>query len=162
MTDKPIVIQGVLSDIKLVKTRSVLQLIVEVPVEAGDEVVRGFGYPQPGREINVALARLMPPASSPAVHAPSEAIPGPIEKEAKPKSYAQQAGIMCQEPAFWRYLSMKYGDITESVEDADTAVAWLRRLCGTTSRSYLIEGSSAGDEFRNIRIRYQNWLKDAG
>lgn len=162
MTDKPIVIQGVLSDIKLVKTRSVLQLVVEVPVEAGDEVVRGFGYPQPGREINVALARLMPPASSPAVPAPSEAIPEPIEKEAKPKSYAQQAGIMANEAAFWKFLDEEIAWIHEPVLSVDLAANVIRHVCGTESRRDIIQGTAAEAAFRDLRTRYQNWLKDAG
>ena len=53
-------IQGNYSDLKTVKTRSVAQMIIEVPIEQGEEIVRIFGFPRPGQEIPVAIARLAP------------------------------------------------------------------------------------------------------
>ncbi|MBE2190553.1 MAG: hypothetical protein IAE63_00050, partial [Alphaproteobacteria bacterium] len=41
-----------------VPTRSVMKLVIEVPVEAGERALRILGFPKPGEEIPVALARL--------------------------------------------------------------------------------------------------------
>src|SRR5689334_3898132 len=51
-------IAGVFSDYKLVRTRSVVQIIVEVPVEQQADVFAALGYPMPGQEIHVAVARM--------------------------------------------------------------------------------------------------------
>lgn len=58
MADHPAAIQGSFADYKLVKTRSVLQLVIEVPVENQAEVFAALGYPMPGEETHVAVARL--------------------------------------------------------------------------------------------------------
>ena len=57
MTDS-IVIQGVYSDFKVIKTRSVAQIIIEIPVENSDNFIAMFGIPQPAKEKWVAVALL--------------------------------------------------------------------------------------------------------
>jgi hypothetical protein len=53
------VFQGTYSDWKLVKTRSVVQIVIEVPLEQAQHVYQVLGgMPQPGAEMPVAVARL--------------------------------------------------------------------------------------------------------
>lgn len=47
---------GSYSNIKLIRSRSVMQIIVEVPIEQAEAVIAAFGVPQPGHERPVAVA----------------------------------------------------------------------------------------------------------
>lgn len=58
------VIAGSFADYRLVKSRSVLQLVVEIPVEQQEQAFKALGYPLPGVEIAVAVARLNPQAGT--------------------------------------------------------------------------------------------------
>jgi len=50
--------KGTYSDFKIVKTRNVAQVIVEIPLEQAEEFVNMFGMPTPNMEKWVAVARL--------------------------------------------------------------------------------------------------------
>lgn len=52
----PAVIRGTFSDWRPVKTRGVLQLVIEVPVEQAQHVMDTLGFPMPGEEKFVAVA----------------------------------------------------------------------------------------------------------
>lgn len=113
------IISGTFADLKTVKSRSVVQMIVEVPIERGEEVVKMFGFPQPGSEVSVAVARLA------------------VEKEPEPEkprqqwdnmSRAQQAGILCADAEFWKYMR---------VENEADAIQAVYDQCGVTSRRNL-------------------------
>lgn len=52
------VLEASYSDFKLIKTRSVISLSFEVPVEQANLVHQVLGIPQPGHEMSVAIARL--------------------------------------------------------------------------------------------------------
>lgn len=67
------VLSGTYSDFKIVKTRSVFQMVIEGPIERAAEAVAMFGVPQPGQEIHVAVARLQVPHD--AREAPGETTP---------------------------------------------------------------------------------------
>src|SRR6185312_4925497 len=60
----PAVIDGSYADFKLIKTRSVAQICVEIPIEEAERFIGMFGIPKPGIEIPVAVARLQVPAES--------------------------------------------------------------------------------------------------
>lgn len=113
------IIAGTFADLKTVKTRSVVQMIVEVPIERGEEVVKMFGFPQPGSEVSVAVARLA-----------EQKTPEP----AKPRQQwdnmprAQQAGILCGEDGFRQFIG---------VVDEDQAVNWIYSRFGVSSRTEL-------------------------
>ena len=53
------VIEGSYADFRLVKTRSVAQLVIEIPIERAAAFIEAFGIPLPGQEIAVAIARLV-------------------------------------------------------------------------------------------------------
>ena len=56
MTDA--VITGTYSDFKLIKTRQVAQMIIEVPLEKAEHVINIFGVPKPNEEKWVAVAHM--------------------------------------------------------------------------------------------------------
>lgn len=129
------------SDLKTVKTRSVCQLILELPIEALTEVVGLLGAPVPGNEVWVAVARLRPTAVE-------QQQP---ELEHRPaKSLAQLAGIICNEPAFWKFIH---------VADAPAAAEYVRGYCNVSSRAALDSNDDAALAFRTLRTDYGLWLK---
>ncbi len=146
------VIQAEYADYKRVKGRKVLQLICEVPIEQAPDVHKLFGEPAFGeRQINVAIAKL-----------DMVAVQQQPEKP-KGKSYAQQAGICCNEPAFRRFLTEReHQDWPSAGECTDAAMAarTVRFECGVKSRSELIDGTEAGHKWRTLWLDYQNWLKE--
>lgn len=61
-----IAVKASYSDFKILKTRSVFQIVLEAPIEDAESFVTAFGLPLPGRERPVALALLnstMPPVA---------------------------------------------------------------------------------------------------
>lgn len=60
--------------------------------------------------------------------------------EEKPKGgeLAKLSGMLCQQPEFWRFA-----DVT----DANEAAAWIRHVCGVTSRSELDHNPEAASRF---------------
>jgi len=97
MTD-PAAITGTFADFKTIKTRSTAQLIIEIPIEDADRALLALGgVPQPGKEQNVAVARLQ---------APEE--PVKERKDWNTLGRAAQAGILCSDERFWKYLSATF------------------------------------------------------
>ena len=133
------VIQGTFADLKTVKTRSVVQMVVEVPIEQGEQIVRAFGFPQPGREVSVAVARIkMQEQATPEQadgHKRFEDIPRP-----------QQAGILCHDKAFVKWLG---------AGDANGAAAILRQRLGVESRADLKENTEAARKWDALVIQFR-------
>lgn len=69
---------------------------------------------------------------------------------------AQQAGILCGEVRFWRFLVDRRGEL---VIDTDQAARAVRTLCGVDSRSELIPGSRAAAAWAAILTEYQRWSR---
>lgn len=70
------------SDMKLVKTRGVMQMILEFPIEQAADIVGMFGIPVPGKETWVAIARLDPKRMN---AAPERIEPPKAAQEPEPK-----------------------------------------------------------------------------
>jgi len=64
MTDAPAAIRATFSQYSMVKTRGVLVLHMEVALEQQADVFAALGYPLPGQETWVAIARLNPRAGA--------------------------------------------------------------------------------------------------
>ena len=99
MTDD--VISGTYSDWKLIKTRGVVQIVIEVPLENWRQAVDLLGMPNPSEEVHVAVARLkMDSRVDWEEYTPF----GPnwkddVPEEPKPKSYAKESGILSNDAA---------------------------------------------------------------
>jgi hypothetical protein len=148
----PAAISGTFSDLKTVKSRSVVQLVIEVPIEQGAAVIEAFGFPQPGAEVHVAVARLV---AAPATidHQPKEDKPR-RKFDAMPRS--QQAGIRCNEVAFWRYLNERCNFVFV-VDDERSAGAAVREICNVKSRADL--DAHAAVSWDRLEATFQTWMK---
>jgi hypothetical protein len=151
-------IQGTFADLKSVKTRSVVQMVVEIPIEQAERIVSMFGFPQPGAEIAVAVARLDPEKAS----------PSPPEAPAKPKkrfseySLAEQAGMRCQDAAFQSWLYVRYREQCDgaglTMESAsEIAASVVRWYCGVDSRRDLDNFTAAGGVWEGFNAEFEQW-----
>lgn len=138
----PAVFRGSYSDLKVVRSRSVVQVVIEIPIEQSAGFVAAFGMPQPGAEVPVALA-LMKPES----------------KADKPKQHwsqmlrSQRAGIRCSDLKFQLWMSKRYPRA-----DCDTAEL-VRRFCNVKSRADLNEDRDAAERFDKLDAQF---LMDTG
>lgn len=128
----------------MVKGRKVLQIICEVPLEAQGQVFSALGAPMPDTDTWVAIARLRADAQEQPQHVDHLEPPRPS------RSLAQIAGIICNEPAFWRYVH-----VTNSIEAAE----YVRGHCNVSSRASLDSNEDAASAFRTLRADYGLWLQ---
>lgn len=135
------VFKATYSDWRLVKTRKVVQIVFEVPVENSDaayQVVGGMA--DSSQEKWFAIARL------------DESPPKPEGKA--PRSFhdmtpAQQAGMLCADEAFKKFIKETGGS-----EDAANTV---RMLCGVTSRGDIKPGTESARRWASIVSDYRAW-----
>jgi hypothetical protein len=129
---------------KMVKTRKALQLIFEVPLEHQALVQAALGTPMPDTSTPVAIARMyLEPTVTENVTVAE------IEPPRPQKSLAQIAGIICAQPAFWKYIN---------VADADAAADYVRGHCNVSSRAALDHNEDAATAFRTLNTDYKLWL----
>jgi hypothetical protein len=139
-------------NLKNIPSRSVVQIVFEIPVESSDHAYQVLGgLPNPGKPSWFAIARLVEggvaPEDLPQIAAPSaipEALPPPIPEpppvpsqavlpEEKPRRDwwelppATRAAMCCHEVLFQRWLH-RIGRIPAATEDE--AVAYVRRVAG--------------------------------
>ena len=147
----PAAIQGDYVDLRFIKSRKVCQVVIEIPIEAGEKFVSAFGTPNPSTGVPVALAR---------IDLNAKAAPEPEKTKRKwdELSIAQQAGIMCNEKGFQRYISEAINKRPEDV-DTDAAATYVRTLCGVNSRAHIEGNEAAMKKFHALRISYDNWLR---
>lgn len=143
-----IVFSGGYADFKLVKTRQVAQVIIEIPLAGAAEFVRLFGLPDPAAEVPLAIARLKD--KTVIEHEPAIKKPRKFED----LTPAQQAGISCNEPRFWSYLREEHGyDVTNENDAADA----VRHYCEVDSRAQLHPGSHGATKWAFLASHYQGW-----
>jgi hypothetical protein len=138
-----VVIQGTFADLKTVKTRSVVQMVIEVPIEQGAQIVSAFGFPRPGEEVPVAVARLDPNAV--------KAAPAPPEKPKKrfhELPLSQQAALRCGDESFWKFANQR---------DEAFTVGWLYSQLGIESRRELDRDNMLGYRWKDLNAEFEEW-----
>lgn len=141
-------------DLKFIKSRKVCQVVVEIPIERGDEFVKKFGTPSPATGVPVALARLEESALKQQLRAS-------VEKEKKkwedmPRS--QQAALACQSPDFSEWLFAKYGWLRRPGDDANDL---LKRVLDVVSKKQLDGGGMAADRWDSLYSDYERARRGA-
>ena len=161
----PAAIAGTFAKIVPVTTRGQVQLVIELPIEGADEALKALGgYPQPGKEVPVAVARLTEAAAK-------KTVPTPEAKQGR-KAWAdllpsQQAGIRCGDPQFqrWARKAAHDGDppflFAPSDDDPLQMIVsrWVRMMCGVSSRTQLTTDEAAKQKWLELDERYQ---RDSG
>lgn len=158
----PAAVTGTYSDLKFIKTRSVAVISVEIPIESANAFVAAFGTPQPGAEVHVAIARLNgTPKPEPAPAASAGRLPSPKHaREWCDVPSAEQAGIRCAEPRFWKFMEEAHG--TGPIKSADTCRDALYALLGITSRRQIDENPAAFRGWEALDIDYRDFCFSEG
>lgn len=129
-----------------------VRLDIVIPAEQALLATEAFGWPTRINPVPVAIARLDP------AKAASEP-PNPANKPKERRKFENldlptQAGIVCNEPRFWRFLTEEAAYGADSEADAIEAVY---ALCRVTSRSQLDPEYTSGHLWIDLRDRYHAW-----
>lgn len=154
---------GQFSDFKLVKTRSVAQLVLEVPIEQADAALAALGgLPRPGSEVWVAIARIHETAQTTVRQVQQEShqeiIRPKVDWWDKPPS--QRAALRCQDVRFHQWLADR-GRVSEPTELA--TIEFVRSYIGG-SRSNLGKPGfeQATVRWEKVEHAYEDYLKELG
>jgi hypothetical protein len=142
------------SDLKLIRTRKVLQLVFEIPLEQAEMALKILGgMPNPAAEIWCAVARL-DMNEAVATEGRSANAPAAALSLMPEKILAQRAGMLCNSVLFWKFIEHISGYLPSNEEDA---AGYVRKYCCVNSRSSIIAGTPAGDHFEELLNRYAGW-----
>lgn len=142
MTDKA-AFRATYSDWRLVKTRKVVQIVLEVSIESADAAYQVLGgMPDPAAERWVAVARLQQEGdqSIPVERSPSQA---------SPQSYAQWVGVLCRDPLFEKFCGERNG--------GDNVADFVRKWCDVPSRRDIVEATRAGRRWIDLIAEFKAW-----
>lgn len=135
-------------DLKFIKSRKVCQVVVEIPIERGDEFVKKFGTPSPATGVPVALARLQDSELK-------QQLKASVEHEKKkwadmPRS--QQAACAGSWPDFRQFLDCR---VLADVETEDAARSAICLLTGVISRTELDTSEEAAARWDYLYSQYE-------
>ena len=133
------VVRGTYADFKLVKTRSVVQMIIEVPIEEAQKVTNSFGIPTPSEEKWVAVALLDNRR---------------IEVNTRASKAIQQAGILGNDITFGTFLQTKVPEVIPN--KVETIVQGIRALTGVRSRSEFTTNNTALQIWEKLYDEYKS------
>jgi hypothetical protein len=71
--------------------------------------------------------------------------------------HAQQAALLCQDPAFQRYAAERAGLTDIDKLNSSAAAEWLRQECRISSRKDLNTDPAARARFDQLRNTYNAW-----
>lgn len=149
-------IKATYSDWRTVKSRKVLQLVFEVALEEQDNVLGMLGAPLPDREVWCGIA-LLKPATAIAVPAGMELAERGTPRPMHSLPLPQQAALLGDREAFWRYLKERHGS---DVRTAGEAAAFIRGYCLVDSRSAIKHGTPAGERFILLQAEFDTWMRN--
>jgi len=144
MTDAPAAIKGTFADFRLVKTRKVAQLVIEVALEEADAALETLGgLPRPDQERWVALARLDAKRQPETPAAPAK------ERRAFcDLPFPQQAGLKSNDPDLQQFMG---------ATNPDQCADQIRLTCGVKSRSEIVKGTNAGENWIQLLREFEGW-----
>jgi len=157
------------SDLKVVKTRQVAQLIFEIPLADFDGAYEILGgLPNPAVERWVAIAAIAPspiPVQQKEARAeqPRQDTPmppskpdGAAKRDWRDLPPAQQAGIRCDEPSFAKFLKKEFPD--EWHDGQENPAECVRLICQVRSRKDLATNHRARVRWSMLDSQYEAWF----
>ena len=157
MTDKAAAFTSTYSDWRLIKGRKVVQIVLEIPLEAANEAYAVLGgMPNPAAETWCAIARLVTTRKEELSDTTSTHQPAPEDTASAsaraPNKLARLAGMLSKTPLFHRYIEL-YG----LCGDEANAAGYIRDNCGVASRSQIISGAPSGYRFLELYDTFMRW-----
>jgi hypothetical protein len=164
---KPSAFRATFADLKVIKTRQCVQIILEVPTEQFDAAYEVLGgLPNPAAERWFAVAALAQD-SKPASERPQAVVLDKPQLGGK-RSWndlppAQQAGIRCEEPMFIAFLKEEratdWRETSTSADERNRAAESVRLACGVPSRSELNTNQKARVIWHQLNDQYEAWMR---
>lgn len=140
---EPAALSATYSDFKLIKTRSVISLSFEVPIEHADIVHQVLGIPVPGKEIGVGIARLRDkPVMTEAEYISDDIIfkPGAVVKVNKAKGEHGDYAAKLYKSYF-----MRNEEVCKALGTTDDFKAWIQRQESCISGKQDYTGMETGE-----------------
>jgi hypothetical protein len=161
MSDVARVIKATFTEWRMVKTRKVLQLVLEIPLEQQSEVLTRLGAPMPDQEKWVAVALLDELVASETEHRAEErrAKLSIVGKERYASLSPEQqavadAGMLAQDPQFYTWAnSTRFCKFY--VFDVETAARFIRARCGVASRRDIAINPDAYEAFIRLKAEFE-------
>ena len=153
-------VEATFVDLRTVKSRSVMQLIFEVPLERADSALQALGgIPQPGTDRWVGIARLVAPET----RAPVEPTKDYARSLAAKDRYAglddgqkavARAALLAKDLSFqhWLFVTKRAPRFGEGA-----AAEYIRHSCECTSRREIAENPEKLRLFEALEGSYQLW-----
>lgn len=153
-------IQAQLVDIRNIGHDKCVKLTLHVPAEQAPLVLKAFGWPTAVDPVPVALARLTQPKENeaqPRPTSPTTTHPGGAhtKKSWPDMAPAQQAGILCADPAFAKFMEIQYGTLPEG-----GCAERVRIECHVGSRGDIKPGTRAAEIWSEIVSEYRTWMRE--
>lgn len=134
---------GTYADLKVVKSRKVLQMVIEFPIESSRHFTEAFGLPQPDIEQWVVVAKLREEA---------------VRRNENATAAIQQAGILCKDEKFGIWLRDYRGMTEIDPSNSDTIAQALRAILGVRSRADLSTDKDALAIWQSLKSAYDNHI----
>lgn len=147
-------IKATFSDWRTVKSRKVLQLIFEVPLEQQAEALTMLGAPMPDDPAWCGIARIVEepaPAKNPDK---AEAARERYRAQDKMAQAAQRAAMLCKDMAFRRYVATRASDGTV-IASEDGCAKFVRDRCRIDSRSRIASDERAYNAFLALELEFK-------
>lgn len=145
------------ADWKLIRGRKVVQIVFEVPLEKADEAYQVVGgMPNVAESAWFAIARL----NQEVEQRPRQPHESQSDGANSKKSWdeilpSQQAGILCSEPKFWKFLN-EIGAI--GIKSTADCATWVRMYCKVNTRADITPRSPAAlAKWRELVVDYRLW-----
>lgn len=165
------------ADFRLIKTRGVVSISFEIPVEQAQLALDVLGgMPVAAAEVHCAIARLNPGADAKQTPEPStKVVASPTSAERVPNKgfdspdrgqsktawrdmrMPNQAGILCDSEAFQRFVAER-NELPSTLAPQEAAASFVRRYCGVKSRSDIRPHTPSGDRWIRLVAEYRVWM----
>jgi hypothetical protein len=151
---KPAAFKASYADWKLVKTRSCVQIIFEIPVEKANEAYEILGgMPISATESWFAIARLKQQQEETNNIATEKPAPTQPPARAPKNRLTTRAAILCNDQMFHRYLRQQGWDINNGADAAEH----IRTFCKVASRKDILPGTQAATRLDLLESAFTVW-----
>lgn len=167
----PAAFSATYSDWRLIRSRKVVQIVLEVPLEAADRAYEVLGgMPNPAAETWCGVARINPQREGSAIAAPTAhdtdhtepSQPAPVPttpaRASRPfieMPYSEQAGMLCNDMSFRKFLREKAHQY--NANNAETAKQAVRRYCTVESLTEILPSTEAENRWNLLVSAYRAW-----
>jgi hypothetical protein len=148
--------RAVYADWKLVKTRGVVQVVFELPLEASGQAYDVLGgMPNPGTSVWCGIARLEVTKEE-ANNKPTQgkAAVSVVDPPTRPPaSLARQIGFLCNTPKFQEFLRQR----GYAVQTEEEAAATIRSICNVKTRRDILPNTEAAVAWEYLKSKFLAW-----